>query len=255
MNPAQPAAAAAAAGAAVPPLPVPVRPRARFANIFSDASRDPTHGRPGVLDAPFVHNINNPATNTTTEAIKNRIAISGAQRLPIAVTIISGGKARAYSFLFWYEDGLTQAHPDLADKYFGVEWELFNKHPHVVEINQSVFHLITNYAVVPTVATIAAEFAADPAVAQLGPYAVQDAGTKSVKTCKIAPIPHSLIETWLSYEDGITTEQFWRVIYPAIVSSGIVDACKSLIQLFQVDVTMPINGNLGDPSTLLTERS
>ena len=254
----QPPPPAAAGGGAAnppqPPLPVPAQTPALFATLFADANRDPTSGNPGTLLRPFVHDLNNAGANTTTAGIRDALAASGSQHLLIAVTIVAGGKARAYVCPFRWEDGLTNNNPALVNKYFALEGELIGSQGHTVEIDRGVFDLLNQQVAVPTVATILAAYAADATAAQLGPYTAADAGTEIVKTRRIVPIPHVLVGPWLAEADGIDAPRFWRVYYPLIVAAGQENDCAALIQFFQIEVTVPPNGAAGDPSLLDTAR-
>ena len=78
------------------PAPTP----ALFATLFADASLDPAGGNPSRLLGPFVHNVANPAANTSTADLRNAVAISGRDRQLIAVTVIADGRARAYLLPF-----------------------------------------------------------------------------------------------------------------------------------------------------------
>jgi len=61
--------------------------------------------------SPFFYDTNNQGNNTETAAIRNRLAQSGAQRLFLSATVVSGGKARLYSFIHRWEDDLITSHP------------------------------------------------------------------------------------------------------------------------------------------------
>ena len=234
----QPPQPAAAGGGAVnpphQPLPVPAQTPALFATLFADADRDPTKGNPGTLLGPFHHDLNNAGANTPTGDLRNMLAISGAQQLLMAVTIISGGRARAYICPFRWEDGLTNNNPALTNKNFALEGELIGSQGHTVEFDRGVFDLLQQQVAVPTVTTIQAAYAADVNATQLGPYTTADAGTEIVKTRRIVPIPHFLVEPWLAEADGIDGPRFWRVYHPLIVAAGEEAACAALIQFFQI---------------------
>ena len=71
--------------------------------------------------------------------------------------------------------------------------------------------------VVPTATTIAAALAADPTIANMGPYTAGDADTEGVTTRKV---PHSLARLWLLDEEGVSWQEFFGPIYLAIVTEG-----------------------------------
>ena len=50
-------------------LPVPAQAPALFADLFADASLDPTGGDPSKILGPFHHDLANPANNTATAAL------------------------------------------------------------------------------------------------------------------------------------------------------------------------------------------
>ena len=257
MAQAPPPPAGAGGGAAnppPPPLPVPARTPALFATIFADVDRDPTNGDPSRLLGPFHHDLNNVGNNTTTQDLRNALANSGAQRQLIAATIVSRGHARAYVCPFRWQDGLTNHNPALANKYFALEGELVGDQGHTVEFDRGVFDLLNAQVAVPTVASVQAAYAADATATQMGPYTAADAGTEIVKTRRIVPIPHFLVGPWLAEMDGIDGPQFWRVYYPLIIAAGKENECKAIIQFFQVQITVPPNGAVGDPSPVDTTR-
>ena len=244
----------AAAGQGAPALPVPAQAPALFATLYADANLDPTGGNPGLLLEPFRHDVVNGANNVTTQILKNQLAASGAQRQVIAVTVISDQKARVYNCLFRWQDGLTANNPSLVNKFFAVEGELIGNQGHVVEIPAGAFDLLQNVVAVPTPATIAAAYAADPDATQLGPYDANDAGVDLVKTRRLVPIPHFLVGVWLAEPDGIDAPKFWRHCYPIIVAAGKEQECQALLEYFQVAVTIPPNGVDGDDSLVDTRR-
>lgn len=229
------------AGGGGPGLPVPAPFSAKLATLFADNSLDPTNGNLGALMSPFFHDLANNNNNTDTNAIKNKLAQSGAQRRFFAATILSGGKARLYTCPFRWDDDLVATNQNLNGRFFAFEGELIQNVAHTVELVADLFHLLTNTVVVPNVATIVGTLAADPNVELMGPYANGDANTEGVKTRKLCPVPHFVGGIWLSRPDGITPREFWTMVYPEIVNAGKQGECAALIQFFQVAITLGPN--------------
>ena len=231
------AAAPPAGGGALGALPVPAPFPATIASIFADNSKDPASGNLGALMSPFFHDTNNQGNNTETATIRNRLAQSGAQRRFLSATVVSGGKARLYSFIYRWEDDLITSHPELNYKFYGVEGELIENVGHTVELPDTLFNLQTNSQTVPTIPTIVAALTADAGLELMGPYVNGDANTDTVKTRRIVPVPHVVGGIWLTKPDGITPREFWELVYPVIVSQGIENECRSLLQFFQIAIT------------------
>lgn len=248
------ASRAARGGPPLPPppmLPVPALTPVLFATLFADADRDPTNGDPGRLLSPFVNDLTNPAANTATAELQNALAQSGNERQLLAATIIAGGRARSYVCPFRWEDGLTTNNPTLNNKYFAIAGELVWNQGHVVEFERAVFDLLHNQVAVPTPATIAAAFAADATATQMRLYTAaddtDDAGTElvKVKTRRIMPAPHFLVDAWLAEGDGIKGARFWRgCITPSSSPPGMRRRVKPL-SIFSSGHYRPTWGSTG----------
>ena len=236
---------AAAAPQQQPPLPVPVPATALFANLYGDASNDPTGSREGTLLNPFLHNLTDNTLNTDTNDIRNRVAQSGSQHQFIAVSVVHGGRARLYIAPHCWEDGLIASNPSLNNRFFAFEGELINNTGHTVELDLGIFNLLTNQQAAPTVNAITTAIAADPALQMMGPYTTQDAHTEVIKTRKVIAIPHFIGGLFLSQPDGVNARFFWESIYPVIEGAGKQTECKALLQFFQLMITSSgAQGNL-----------
>ena len=199
------------------PLPVPAPAPAKLVTLFADASMDPTAGNWAALMGSFLHDLHNNANNTATDALRDMVAASGAQNELLAFTIVHGNRARLYSLCMKWRDGLTGRNPALNNRFFALEGELIQDRGHIVELDAAVFNLSSSVTVVPEVATISDAIAADPAIITMaGSYASNDPGTEGVKTRKICPVPHSLVGLWLLHKEGITWQDYFGTIYPAI---------------------------------------
>ena len=215
------------------PLPVPTQAPAQLSSLFADTLNDPAGGEWDALMASFLHDPHNQANNTSTEDLRNMVIASGARNELLSFTVASDHKARLYSLCSKWQDGLTGRHPTLNNKFFALEGELIQDRGHIVELDSTVFNLPRSPTIVPTATTIAAALAADPTIANMGPYTAGDADTEGVTTRKICPVPHSLAGLWLLDEEGVSWQEFFGPIYSAIVTEGKEEAYKSLIQFMQ----------------------
>ena len=83
-------------------IPAP-RP-ATFAVLFSDLSKDPSNGiYTNLPDPSFSIDLSTPASGTTPEAIKQQIAVTGSQRLPVSDIQLNDGHLRILPLPFRHE--------------------------------------------------------------------------------------------------------------------------------------------------------
>ena len=89
---------AAAGGARA--LPLPAQAPALFADLYADASNDPTVGTGGTWAATmalFAIDQANQANNAGTSDLRQLVVTTGANNKPMGFTIFSDGVARFYS--------------------------------------------------------------------------------------------------------------------------------------------------------------
>jgi hypothetical protein len=234
--------------AAVPhgalPLPVPANTPANLSALFADATKDPTGGRWDALMATFLHDQHNNANNTTTDSLRDMAIASGSRNELLSFTIVHGNRARLYTSFTKWQDGLTCNNPTLQNKFFALEGELIQDRGHIVELDGGIFSLPNAATTVPTAAAITAALTANPAIAVMGPYNANDPETEGVKTRKLCPVPHNLAGLWLMHDDGLTWQEFFGTVFPAIVAEGKEVAYASLIQFMRqlsVGAPSPIN--------------
>ncbi len=103
---------------------------------------------------PFEQNLGNAVNNTSTEAIINCVAQSGAQHHLIAATIVSVGCSRLNLCPLQWDNDLVATHLKLNGKLFALEGDLINNNGYLVELPDLVFNLVTNAYAAPTNPTI-----------------------------------------------------------------------------------------------------
>ena len=78
-------------------LPVPALVPRKLATLFSNATMDPTNGNWAPLMGVFLHKLHNAPTNTSTDALHDMVAVSGARNNLLSFTTVHGNRARIYT--------------------------------------------------------------------------------------------------------------------------------------------------------------
>ena len=225
------------AQAAAAPLPVSAQPIAKFADLFSDTSKDPLQGRYHDLFAAFDIDINNAQNGISPSSLRDFIAAAGAQNHPFALGLFANGILHPYLCPARVDRALGAPVSLLDGKLFAFDNELHRNHGHTVEISNNYFNLVANTVLVPTVPFLLTQLAADPTLESLGPYAVGDANTEVVRSRYLIPIPFKYVNIFLA--SGITPRRFFLEVYPLMVTDQIDQDCQSLIRFMQIALTLP----------------
>ena len=198
------------------------------------------------LFASFDIDINNAQNGSITpSALRDFIAVAGAQNLPSALGLFSNGVLRPYICPARVDRALGAPASPLDGKLYAFDNDLHRNQGSTVEINNHYFNLVPNTVLVSTVLNLLTELAADPTLETLGPYANGDANTEVVRSRYIIPIPFKYANIFLA--SGITPRRFFLEVYPLMVTDQIEQDCLSLIRFMQIALTIP-GPNL--PSTI-----
>ena len=127
--------------------------------------------------ANFLHDLHNNANNTSTENIRDMVIALGTGNELFLVTIVSSNRVRLYTSFTKWKDGLTGNNPALQNKFFAVKGKLIQDRGHIVHLDANTFNLRGANTTIPIAAAITTALKADPAIAEMGPYAVGDTTT------------------------------------------------------------------------------
>ena len=188
-----------------------------FADLFNDASKDPflEDGNYDSFMAPFNITIAG-GVNETPDVVRTRIAAAANQQLPIATLLLVEGILRPYFLPFRREHAMgVPPHPATDGKLFAYDGELIHGQGPLVELPNQWFNL-SPVATVPTTANIAAQLAADPLLALVGPYAIGEADTLEIRTRSITVVPNRYVGLFLSQPEGVTPRYYFETILPFI---------------------------------------
>ena len=225
------------AQAAAAPLPVSAQIVAKFADLFSDVTKDPLQGNYGDLFASFDIDVNNAQNGVTPSSLRDFIAAAGAQNHLSALGLFSGGVLHPYVCPVRVDRALGAPASTLDGKLYAFDNDLHRNQGSTVEITNGYFNLVPNTVLVSTVPNILTELAADPTLETLGPYANGDANTQVVRSRYIIPIPFKYVNIFLA--SGITPRRFFLEVYPLMVTDQIDQDCSSLIRFMQIALTVP----------------
>jgi hypothetical protein len=214
----------------------------KFADLFDDATRDPflVDGTYDALLAPF--NIAPGDGNMTPLAIRQLVAASSNQCLPIALLVMIGGRLIPLFLPFKREHAMGVAeHATTDGKLFAFEGELVGTQGYLVEIRDDLFNL-TPCITVPDVGLARGLLTADPNARTLGPFAERSEDTTTVCTRNIVPLPNKYAALFLANAGGVTPCYFVETILPVIETDGMAATCKPLTRFCVAVLTTPGQG-------------
>ena len=200
-----------------PALPLPVLTTTLLATLYMDTERDPTLGDWGDTLKAFSIDAHNAAGNIPTNELRQMTTPpTSASDNPAGFVIISGGVGRIYTTITHLTNTLANRNPSLHDTLFAIKGELINDHGHMVEVERTVFNILTTAVRIPTVAAILITITTDPNIAEMGLYVAGDTDVKTVKVRKICPAPpHTL-----GGHKEVTWQTYFKVMYPVITTEG-----------------------------------
>jgi hypothetical protein len=228
----------AAAGQTAPnPLGVPTIHHYTFASdYFNDPSKDPYNGSYLHLMSPFHIDINNAAAITPAQ-VRTSIAAATNNQEALLLCILHNGKTRNYLCPQRFENTVgLQLPPTLVNRIFAFDGDLHRSQGFNVELPNQLFELIGNTVLVPTVAHITAQIAANPNLDILGPFQAGDANTEVVRSRNSILVPFRYSQYFLA-QDGLTPKHYFETVHPQLVNDNLDQQCTALTHFFQIAFT------------------
>jgi hypothetical protein len=216
----------------------------KFADLFNDATRDPflVDGTYDTLLAPF--NIAPGDGNMTPLAIRQLVAASSNQHLPIALLVMIGGCLIPLFLPFKRKRAMGVAeHATTDGKLFAFEGKLVGTQGYLVEIRDDLFNL-TPRITVPDVGLARGLLTADPNARTLGPFTEGSEDTTTVRTRNIVPLPNKYTAMFLANAGGVTPHYFVETILPVIKRDEMATTCKPLTRFCVAALTAPGQGQV-----------
>jgi hypothetical protein len=214
----------------------------KFANLFNDATRDPflVDGTYDALLAPF--NIAPGDGNMIPLAIRQLVAASSNQRLPIALLVMISRRLIPLFLPLKRERAMgVVEHAATDGKLFAFEGKLVGTQGYLVEIRDDLFNL-TPRITVPDVGLARGLLTADPSARTLGPFAEGSEDTNTVCTRNIVPLPNKYAALFLANAGGVTPRYFVETILPLIKTDGMAATCEPLTHFCLAALTTPGQG-------------
>ena len=216
-----------------PPIPMPATADCKFATLFSDVSKDPFQGQYTSLYNPyFTVDPNNIANASTPASVRDTIAASGAQRMPLALGLLVNNILRVYLCPQRFDPALSVTlPPTISGKMFIFDGELYRNSSVSVDMRNTVFNLCASNVLVPSIAMIRAALVTDPTVDLLGPYTAANADTDTICTRYIVPIPFCYVPLFL--RNDVTPNHFFMTTNPQMETDQTVADCSPFIDFFR----------------------
>ena len=246
-------AAVPGGGGAVPPppplpyplVPTPTAPVSFRTHVFNDPQKDPELGSCHNLLNPFIIDIANPGNNIAVATLRNQIAAKGAALDPLALAILSDGKAKVYLCPQRLDQPLGQPPHNRYDTFYAFDGDLLDNIAYHAIIPNGSYDLIVNTVLVADVPTTLAAIGGDPNLTMMGPHNPGDANTEVVRVRRIVPVPFMYVPIFLANE--VTPRFYFETIYPQVAADNRAAECVALHRFFQVAITASA---LGAPSVL-----
>jgi len=226
-------------------LAMPAPPVASFATFFADSTNDPHAGNYTTLYPGFDIDINANVNNATPAQLRNLIAAAGAQRQPLALALMNNDKAHIFICPIHVELTLGSPPSPLDGRTFAFDGDLFNNQGLNVEMVDDHYNYATQHPMlVPNVAHILTQLAADPLLELFDPFLPAAANTEAVKVRRLIPIPFKYVPIFLA--TAVTPRYYFETIYPLLVADNNDVACLALTKFFQTAITRAA-ANTGSP--------
>jgi hypothetical protein len=121
-------------------MAAPVPPQPAFTALFEDISKDPFDGSYAPLFAPF--DISLMDANPTPDNVRQQIAATSNQRLPLAIVLLVNRLLRVYCLPFWHDQAVgAPPIPALDGKFFAFDGKLVLSQGVLVEIPAQWFNM------------------------------------------------------------------------------------------------------------------
>jgi hypothetical protein len=175
----------------------------KFAGLFNDMSRD-TFLVGGTYDAflaPF--NITLGDGNPAPIAVRQLIAASANQHLPIELLILVDSCLTPLFLPFKQEHAMSIAeHAATDSKMFAFKGEMIGTQGYLIELQDETFNL-TPRTMVPDVGTVCGLLTANLQAAAVGPFNDGNTNTATVRTRCVVPLPHKYVSLFLANARGV----------------------------------------------------
>jgi hypothetical protein len=196
---------------------------------------------PTALFAPFIISLMD--ANPTPKNVRQQIADSSNQCLPLAIALLINGLIRVYCLPFWHNQAVGAAPvPALDGKFFAFNGKLVLGQGVLVEIPAQWFNM-TAQVQVSTLDNIRAGLAADASpTLTLGPYAGNNTNTVAIKTRAAMVLPHKYVGLFLAQPNGIPPRYYFDTILPLLEADGTAGACVALNKYCQMAIIVTARG-------------
>jgi hypothetical protein len=223
-------------------MAAPAPPQPAFTAFFNDISKDPFDGTYGPLFAPF--DISLTDANPTPDNVRQQIAATSNQRLPLAIVLLVSRLLCVYCLPFWRDQAVgAPAIPALDGTFFAfVDGKLVLGQEVLEEIPAQWFNM-TAQVQVPTVDNIRAQLAADASpTLTLGPFAGGDPKTMAIKSRALMVLPHKYVGLFLAQPKGMPPRYYFDTILSLLEADGTAGACIALTKYCQMAITVTTGG-------------
>jgi hypothetical protein len=220
----------------------PVPPQPAFTALFNNVSKNPFNGAYGPLFAPFDISLTN--TNPTPNNVRQQIAATSNQCLPLAIVLLVDRLLHVYCLFFWCNQAVGAfTVPALDGKFFAFDGELVLGQGVLVEIPAQSFNMTAQVQVL-TVDNIRAQLAADASpTLTLGPFAGGNLKTVVIKSRAVMVLPHKYVGLFLAQPKGMPPLYYFDTILPLLEADGTVGACIALTKYCQMAITVTTGGS------------
>jgi hypothetical protein len=222
-------------------MAVPALPQPAFTALFDNVSKDPFNGTYGSLFAPF--DISLMDANPTPDNVRQQIAATSNQRLPLAIVLLINRLLCVYCLPFRRNQAVgAPTIPALDGKFFAFDGKLVLSQGVLVEIPAQWFNM-TAQVQVATVDNIRAQQAANASpTLPLGPYSGGNPETVAIKSRAAMVLHHKYVGLFLAQPDRMPPRYYFNTILPLLEADGTAGACVALTKYCQMAITATAEG-------------
>ena len=141
--------------------------------------------------------MNNPANNPQPAALCSQIAGKGASLDPLALGVLVDSSMKVYLCPQCLALPLGQAPHQRYNQFHVFDSNLLDRDTYHATIPNGSYDVIPNNLLVPTLPTITAAIGADPNLVGMGPYQPGNPNIKTVRVCRITPLPFAYVPIFL----------------------------------------------------------
>jgi predicted RecA/RadA family phage recombinase len=240
-------------GAGVPQPPDPTAAQNKtFTEYYNDASNDEFRGDYTTVMATFASpGVGNVQPVTIRDLISNDPHRSS---MGYAVLVVSASNPNQPGLIYGMHT-VSKYAPRFGFPATPWDSQLFatlhdvvgNQIPATIQFPSDAFARMgqgANYRV-PSDQLIDAEFAADPSLEVLGPYANGTVDTELISCRNIVGIPHRYMRHFIP--GPLTPRRTWEIVAADIITTGHTAACASLLNFLRLALTLNAAGDTASP--------